>query len=143
MREIKFRVWHKTLCLMIYEIIIDPDGWHTNMGEMFGYGHEFVMQYTGLKDKKGRKIYEGDIVEVKIFKEISGAGTHPDIGPCRRGAHSSGSCPHGKKYDVAFIDSCFELYDSGGGYACDLKQVYSISEVIGNIYENPELLETK
>ena len=70
MREIKFRVWDSDFKKMRYlssthDIIeFDENGigqYHnlqTGYGEWFGY----LMQYTGLKDKNGKEIYEGDIV---------------------------------------------------------------------------------
>ena len=139
MREIKFRAWDILYSRMMYDgfsvsasgdpvgYFVEPDRTPNTTricGEWRGDSTIVPMQYTGLKDKNGKEIYEGDVVKIPRFD-------NPKL------------LFDGKKYDVAFIDGCFELYDSGGGYACDLKQVYSISEVIGNIYENPELLETK
>ena len=93
------------------EELMGDDGHRTNYYDL--------MQYTGLKDKNGKEIYEGDIVEVS--KDIS-AG----------------------KYRVQFWDneSAFMLIDDLkpksmrlGVWFCSNK-----IEVIGNIYENPELL---
>lgn len=70
-----------------------------------------LMQFTGLHDKNGREIYEGDIVEVK-FNDGGG---------------------YDNPVEVSFENGSFWV---GMGYLNDVK----IIEVIGNIYENPELL---
>lgn len=70
-----------------------------------------VGQYTGLKDKNGTKIFEGDIVLLKGYDE---------------------------PYQVVFDESCFQVYSDSVRYAMDNFYDYEI-EVIGNIYDNPEL----
>lgn len=72
-----------------------------------------VGQYTGLKDKNGTKIFEGDIVLLKGYDE---------------------------PYQVVFDESCFQAYSDSVRYAMDNFYDHDI-EVIGNIYDNPELLE--
>lgn len=72
-----------------------------------------VGQYTGLKDKNGTKIFEGDIVLLKDDEE---------------------------PYQVAFDESCFQVYGNSICYVMDNFYDHDI-EVIGNIYDNPELLE--
>jgi uncharacterized phage protein (TIGR01671 family) len=111
MREIKFRAWDKALKFMhsgnqFISMYLDKDGC-LNSPEL-----EFL-QYTGLKDKNGKEIFEGDI-----------------INDCSRG------------WTVKTSDNGAWLLDYANGSG--EKYLYPINkhiEVIGNIYENPELLK--
>lgn len=121
MREIKFRAWDVTQKLMYsMDELLDPSHIHPSVlidclqqpGD--GYDTDTVlMQYTGLKDKNGVEIFEGDIVH--IF------GTHVS-------------------YEVKFEKGMWTLgADDLYGYA-NRSDLYG-TEVIGNIYENKELLK--
>ena len=87
-----------------------------NMKEVF---HETVCQFTGLYDRKGKKIFEGDIIKCKVH-EMNGYRV-------RRGVIEY----HG----VGFIMNL----DPNSWY--DQKNISFDCEVIGNIYDNPELLK--
>lgn len=96
--------------------------WETLNGPIF-VDKESVGQYTGLKDENGREIYDGDIIKVWITKIINFVA----MVDCLNGAFGIGSIPSGYGYHHKF--SSFH------------NNVGTSYEVIGNIYENPELLE--
>lgn len=86
-----------------------------------------LMQSTGLRDKNGKEIFEGDIVtDGDVTSDIK---YHQTLGFYMIGKYGF-SVPFGQGVDVEYFE---EFAD----------HVSKIFEVIGNIYENPELLEVE
>lgn len=131
MREIKFRAWNKEKKIMCYENEDQSsdylDGWSASdiqvinqtLNSDFTKQRYDFMQYTGLKDKNGKEIYEGDIVEWSGFKMEIFWGEDIGIGYgfCWR------PCGDNRYY-----------HESMTGFIDEY-------EVIGNIYENQDLLK--
>lgn len=147
MREIKFRAWDRTSDIMRTDISsIDYDGSGkvaqinvvTGVDILFPDKEAILMQYTGLKDKNGVEIYEGDIVR-DLSQRIYLADTRKKLS--RLGAVQYGVyyAPADDPYCSAMVEG---LHIEGGTLSPNLRD-YSIEEieVIGNIYENPELLK--
>lgn len=114
MREIKFRAWigsHNRFADTV--AVYNDGGWLAKIGEIGGYDENdggILEQFTGLKDKNGKDIYEGDILK----------------------------CEYGFMWRVEFSNGAFQLDDGfGGSYViCGHDE-----KVVGNIHENPELLD--
>lgn len=126
MREIKFRAYEKKMREIIPVYNIDFKNRMINTGILWRTFDEIeLMQYTGLKDKNSKEIYEGDILtdhgeeyllyESRLYVEYSK----------ERGSFD-------------FIDK-FDYFGPSRYTAFQIN--YEQFEVIGNIYENPELLE--
>jgi len=113
-REIKFRAWNITQSLMIE----DASHLLPLYNEDLPGDKVILMQFTGLKDKNGRGIYEGDIVS---------------------NGHDTGII----KWDK--IHCAFRAYWIATALDDDVSWIpfkgMKYNEVIGNIYENPELLK--
>jgi uncharacterized phage protein (TIGR01671 family) len=131
-RVIKFRAWDDKTKRFISDIdntYIRDDG--SIKRERDGYGgiwletiDVIIEQFTGLLDKNGKEIYEGDIISIPDDWEESGFNA-------------------GENYQVIFAFGGFRLKPkyqkkAKGSYLEDDK-----IKVIGNIHENPELLEGK
>jgi hypothetical protein len=122
MRILKFRAWNKENKSMItskhYSVMfngeIKPP---SNKHQEWGIDQFILMQYTGLKDKNGKEIYEGDIVIHHYFHE-----TGTVIWQQSQSRYALEYLSDKKTQELFPIDT-------------------AMFEIIGNIHENPELLE--
>jgi len=134
MREIKFRAWDKLGKKMLFSKVFHELGSSVESFLAFEYPYKHpkhkymgwneldlkIMQYTGLQDKNGKGIYEGDIIEYD--PEEDGLGEEPFV----------------YKDVVIWKDGGFKEKDTDEWLFIDNGNFDDVT-VIGNIYENPEL----
>lgn len=112
MRKISFRAWAIATKEMFYPN--SDDGWEIRDGEIYPLSNSILMQFTGLKDFYGKDGYEGDVIEEK---------------------------ERGFKAKIVFYEGAFYAEDEKNKTRVLLGACMITCEVIGNIYENPELLK--
>jgi len=121
-RELKFRLWSDSL-----KVMYSPENQIGNLwsipeadnGILKVRDDEVLMQFTGLKDKNGKEIYEGDIIKYDKW-----------IGKVKWGNERASFCSVDK--DNFGGELAFQIYARDG----------ELPEIIGNIYKNPELIES-
>lgn len=134
-REIKFRAWdivNKRMYSnpLIYFIDGESFYWKESVGSHGSVRSDLeviLIQYTGLKDKNGKEIYEGDIVRY-WWKAYEGDAQGEMF------------------FEVTFIRAAFIFKNRNGGYSGNVgffeaQADRNSLEVLGNIHENPELLK--
>lgn len=120
-RPIKFRAWDDR---MVYSTFPDKYGGGLTSADILSR-FENVMQFTGLHDKNGKEIYEADVVKLRDWKDKVG-GDLEDI-----------------EAEVIWDINCWKTRTKKGWQTglFDPSDKKFGCEVIGNLYENPELLK--
>lgn len=120
-RQIKFRAWDKTAST-------DMLGPYEITDSFFGERKEFIsdyilMQFTGLLDKNGKEIYEGDVIE---FRNIDASVSN-------------------LRLPVIWDEKLCGFWCDDGKNTRNMEQITGYDtisgEIIGNTYENPELIK--
>lgn len=118
-REIKFRTWMVSAKYMKTWKDLE----NLNLWYMFQYQEDYkIMQYTGLKDKNGKEIYEGDICKISSVDDEGNWGIEIT------------------NTEIIYYNGCFKTTYYGFPVYSWAKNNNVDMEVIGNIYANPELL---
>lgn len=138
-REIKFRAWDKTSKAMINDYAkvgmygeLTTETFHDSAYTQNRCPNLILMQFTGLRDKNGVEIYEGDILATSQPIE-----NHPDDYDVWGKEDFGLTVVEWNAERAAFSGSSwFPEHDGDSVYQL------GFVGVIGNIYENPELIET-
>lgn len=131
MREIKFRCWHDNKMQRVNYIDFAHEKIDLFASDTIKFKEGVLMQYTGLKDKNGKEIYEGDICDMSIL-----GGDH---------ALMKISIQHGCAGFEPLYPDKVHPYDRCWNSFWDEHVLWNARyfTIIGNIYDNPELLEEK
>jgi uncharacterized phage protein (TIGR01671 family) len=139
-REIKFRVWDKRKNEFVVNYEEEPISskyrskcfdlweWAAQMGTCLTYPiDDYVFQqFTGMKDKMGHEVYEGDIVCENMTEETAVLGGESLLGEVYFAA------------GTFMIDGDGPLFDHTFSTSPDILEDFT---VVGNVFENPELLK--
>lgn len=129
-REIKFRAWDGEKMMDTFSVQSNGDGINYRGNIMTSW---VLMQYTGLKDKNGKEIYQGDIVQFINLLEVEDRG----YVKFRDGSFRlSKNLNPSKEWDGEI-----RQWNDGSHDWYSIENLESFEmELVGNIYESPELL---
>lgn len=145
----KFRAWDRLRKEMNYKVMVGncdlsdenwtcPIIWIEERKKWlhFDDDYECIMQSTGLRDKKGKEIFEGDVLEIQGIKMIVKFGSYKYLETSKNNGHILGILHDG----LGFYVECINAADPDNISPFE-PETLKESVVIGNRFENPELLE--
>jgi uncharacterized phage protein (TIGR01671 family) len=148
-RELKFRIWDKISKTLIYDNLspfwfhipraingqdeIEGESNLISLSEILAHPDFVAQQYTGLQDKNGKEIFEGDIIE-HTFSKTTDDETSIHFGSKLNGSVSF--CNHLCAYILTIISD-----DRHNGDTFQLMNHAPSKKIIGNVFENPELIK--
>lgn len=128
----RLKFWDKTCKNIVYpseDLIYKTENSRLDISGMLSFERFIPLQCTGLRDKNGKLIFEGNILRVTGSRDTSGYGVVEYL-----------QC--GCKFIVTgYLDNPSGYYPRKKGELCRDLEEWLCTEVIGNIYQNPELLE--
>lgn len=141
MRPIKFRAWDRETNKMVYSYTKETDNTFD-----FWYGYDPKrydwQQFTGLLDKNGKEIYEGDIVRILYTNWGSKEYGTPEqqameLEDYKKSISKIGIVVYsGDRYYLEFESEKYGMY-----HDTIFEGTHGEKEIIGNIYENPDLIK--
>ena len=141
----KFRAWDKRFSEFVEDFFLSEDGKIYKKTKDTNYGFAIsretsdkiiLMQSTGLKNKNGKAIFEGDVLEIQGIKMIVRFGSYNYIETSKSGNHTLGIMCDG----LGFYVECINVADPDRISPFE-PETLKESAVIGNIYENKDILE--
>lgn len=146
----KFRAWDRLRKEMNYKVMVgncDTDDenwicpiiWNEYRKKWLHFDdYECIMQSTGLKDKNGKEIFVGDVLEIQGVKMIVKFGSYKYLETSKNNGHILGILHDG----LGFYVECINAADPDNISPFEPETLKN-SQIIGNIYENREILMGK
>ena len=138
----KYRVWLTDIdqMLRVKALVFEQDKTRCVCGYSFDFYLEdenaTIMQSTGLKDKNGQEIFEGDVLEIQGIKMIVKLGSYKYLETSKNNGHMLGVLYDG----LGFYVECINVADPDNISPFEPETLKN-SQIVGNVYQNPELLE--